>query len=130
MVMVHCFFIEIYDKNNLGLLPKNDNDLQLKQKITFFGWLYRLTQYPWTEASGWRNTRDQPSVCRAIMLCSVINKALASSSFCLCLWHSLIQRQCNDHHEKLWLNETNILLQNKGVWVPNLTEDLIFSIGY
>lgn len=84
MVMVHCFFIEIYNKNNLGLLPKNDNDLQLKQKITFFGWLYRLTQYPWTEASGWRNTRDQPSVCRAILLCSVINKALASSSFCLC----------------------------------------------
>lgn len=48
--MVHCFFLEIYTKNNLGLLPKNDNDLQPKQKTPLFGWLYGLTGYPWTEA--------------------------------------------------------------------------------
>lgn len=46
MVTVHCFFLEIYTKNNVGLRPKNDNDLQPK-KIPFFGWLYGLTRYPW-----------------------------------------------------------------------------------
>lgn len=72
MVMVHCFFIEIYNKNNLGLLPKNDNDLQLKQKITFFGWLYRLTQYPWTRSLGLEeHTRSTFSLsCHNALFCN------------------------------------------------------------
>lgn len=75
--VVHCFFLEIYTKNNVGLRPKNDNDLQPK-KISIL-WLVIWTD---TISLGWRNTWHQPSVCRFIMLCLVNNEALAPSRYC------------------------------------------------